>query len=811
MRTLKKALCLVLVLSMVMGIGVLGASAAYNDADQIKYKEAVDVMSAIGVMQGIGDGKFDPNGTFTRAQAAKMLSYMILGETAAEALPASSGDFSDVSADQWFSKYISFGVSEGYLAGMGDGSFKPDDPVTGYQWAKMLLCALGYDPKTEGFEGVGYEINVAKYAITKLKLFDGNMGADYNVAATREEAALYAFNMIQKNTVKYEGTTTVVINGVEVTMGNGTAVVEIAGETGTFMYQHFNGLKKVTTATADAYGRPTAEWQWKVKNVYKTIAETAATPVAVYTNAISSNELYSKLGAKAVIDASESSLVGLTKNAGSIWYDGKSDTNDVNVGTNSKVLGGNGIITEIYETATDNTYIVVQIRPRLAKVTSVTNTAATKTKGAYTTYTIGGKDYNVFTSVVNDDNDKSTVTINGTIAKDSYVMIYGLGTADSPAVVNTVTLVEGKLTGYNSSDKTYTIGGNAYAKSDANANSIADTGFNAYNTDATYAVDAYGYVIGTVDVTVPSNYIYVLNVGSFADYLNTTTNKIEKVYEVAAITTTGEVKTIQVSKIGNNAPDETSNNTKNGLYTYTLDKDGKYELKTTPAPVEDNVDTINKTPVLKDNTMYADTATKYFVAKYDSETKAWSVTAYTGYANINLTGDPTATALDTNSDKVAEIVFVNGGTVAGATADYVYVTGSFTTDGTKYTYNVIVNGEATTMELQSGLTAGLYSVDDGKATQVTGTAALDIAAGTDGKYDKNTYFTYSNGLLTTSATAGGEYSYLAAVGADVPVYTIQNGACTSSTAADLSAANGELVVIAVNSARDAISAIYIVK
>jgi hypothetical protein len=65
--------------------------------------------------------------------------------------------------------------------------------------------------------------------------------------------------------------------------------------------------------------------------------------------------------------------------------------------------------------------------------------------------------------------------------------------------------------------------------------------------------------------------------------------------------------------------------------------------------------------------------------------------------------------------------------------------------------------------------------------------------------------------LKTSATAADGYTVLAPVAAATPVYTLANGACTASTAADLSAANGTLVVIAVNAAHTAISAIYIVK
>lgn len=86
-------------------------------------------------------------------------------------------DFSDVPASFWASKYIAFGVETGYINGRGDGTFDPDGQLTGYEWAKMLLCALGYDTKVEQFVGNSWAINVAKYALrSDIDLFEGHQG-----------------------------------------------------------------------------------------------------------------------------------------------------------------------------------------------------------------------------------------------------------------------------------------------------------------------------------------------------------------------------------------------------------------------------------------------------------------------------------------------------------------------------------------------------------------------------------------------------------------------------------------------------------
>ena len=37
-------------------------------------------MVAAGIIDGVGNNSFDPNGTLTREQAAKLITYMLMGE-----------------------------------------------------------------------------------------------------------------------------------------------------------------------------------------------------------------------------------------------------------------------------------------------------------------------------------------------------------------------------------------------------------------------------------------------------------------------------------------------------------------------------------------------------------------------------------------------------------------------------------------------------------------------------------------------------------------------------------------------------------
>ena len=79
---MKKLLALVLALVMSMSLVTI-SNAAFKDADKIDYKEAVDVMNAVGVFIGDEKGNFNAKENLTREQAAKIIAYLELGSKAA--------------------------------------------------------------------------------------------------------------------------------------------------------------------------------------------------------------------------------------------------------------------------------------------------------------------------------------------------------------------------------------------------------------------------------------------------------------------------------------------------------------------------------------------------------------------------------------------------------------------------------------------------------------------------------------------------------------------------------------------------------
>ncbi len=204
MRTLKKTLSLLLAVALVLSLTVVGASAAYtgNKVDTLKdaadvgadYSEAVGVMVGLGIIEGYDDGTLRPETTYTREQAAKIIAYMQLGPKDADSLRCTKAPFTDVAADRWSAGYIAYCVEQGIIDGMGDGTFQPEAQLTGYQWAKMLLCAVGYGRNDE-YVGSSWSLNTAKDALEK-GIFDGDLvGADHT-PLQRQQAILYAFNAL---------------------------------------------------------------------------------------------------------------------------------------------------------------------------------------------------------------------------------------------------------------------------------------------------------------------------------------------------------------------------------------------------------------------------------------------------------------------------------------------------------------------------------------------------------------------------------------------------------------------------------------
>ena len=203
------------ILSLMMVTGLLfclclPVSAGFTDEKQIgtAYMTAVDLMTARGVLNGFPDGSFQPQGTLTREQGAKIITYMALGEEVSR-LTCASAPFDDVKADRWSAPCISWCAERQILLGYGDGCFGPEDTLTGEQFSKMLLCALGL-AREGNYVGLGVTWADAVREDGKAAgIYAGDASMGSSAPISREQAALLAYNaQSSSETVKAGGSIT---------------------------------------------------------------------------------------------------------------------------------------------------------------------------------------------------------------------------------------------------------------------------------------------------------------------------------------------------------------------------------------------------------------------------------------------------------------------------------------------------------------------------------------------------------------------------------------------------------------------------
>ncbi|PKM74382.1 MAG: hypothetical protein CVU91_00515 [Firmicutes bacterium HGW-Firmicutes-16] len=652
MKSLNRTLSLVLVLAMCLGMmGIASAATTFTDSETISYKEAVDVMGAIGVMNGLDTGKFDPTGNLTREQAAKIICYLTMSATAADKLTATVAPFTDVAADRWSAGSIAYCVQQGIIAGMGDGTFQPTANVTGYQFAKMLLVALGYDASIEVFVGASWSLNVAKRAF-QAKLFDGNDAFVGTTALTREEAALYAKNTLLAETVSYA------TKGTNITTdGTTIAIGASAPEKGdTFMASYYSGLKVNGGTTraylgtnSDDYGRAANIWVLKGTE----IGQYAVNSTLTYTS--------SKTDTNGVAEVTKA-LKGFTVQAGAkITVNGNTGAavalNATTFAAQIAALTGNGTEVQI-SVDNDNAKLitgVAVIKTDLAKVSSVgTKSVVLADKSAVSpiqgTYTIKS-------------DDDCYDAVKG-LAVDDYVLVTPVwvsGTTYSVAKVAIPTQVTGYISTCSKNPNTQlvsvTLNSKAYVESAAKTSDIVSTISTSSTVGATLWIDSYGYAVHVKAASVSATaYIFVLDA-----YQSLVSNQI--VNMAKGILTDGTLVDVEVDGVA--AVDGTLYGATVSNDVYTLATASAHTTGTGLAAVTANkyvalkagekIESSDKTlaDVLQSFVITPTTYTTTFTNYYSTSVKFIYVNTTSKTATVK-TGVQSVSALPTNSYAIIE-------------------------------------------------------------------------------------------------------------------------------------------------------------
>ena len=97
------------------------------------YVEAVNYAVQNGLMNGVGNDQFNPEGSMTRAMLVTVL-WRYEGEP-----EAGKNTFSDVPNGQWYTNAVAWAAENGIVGGVGNNRFDPDGEITREQMATILF------------------------------------------------------------------------------------------------------------------------------------------------------------------------------------------------------------------------------------------------------------------------------------------------------------------------------------------------------------------------------------------------------------------------------------------------------------------------------------------------------------------------------------------------------------------------------------------------------------------------------------------------------------------------------------------------
>ena len=807
---MKKLLALVLALVMTMSLVTI-SNAAFKDADSIDYKEAVDVMNAVGVFIGDEKGNFNAKDNLTREQAAKIIAYLELGSKAADAL-VGGATFTDVASTRWSAGFVGYCAQAGVVAGNGDGTFSPAGQLTALQFGKMLLVELGYDAKAAGMVGADWAINTSKL-MAKAKLMDGIDGS-VNQVLTREKAAQMTLNALEAPTVEYTTKgSSISVNGAEINLGasepsyvtntiakeqtissekltnNGGYTIEL-GE------KLYKNLKKISTT--DDFGRPATKWTWKSESV-GTYADAADLS---YTKAVKAGDIYKDLNLSDTVAA---------KNV-TVWVNGEqvsAASLDIKKGSETKIgaklyddkngTNGNGVLTEVFYDDVADTMVITQIVTYIGEVAKTVK--ATDKRDAYVVITAKTGDNNAYTMPKDSKGIKASpleFETDETFADDTYVLYTYSFKAEAVKSLAAAEKVEGYVTKTINSasdlDKNngMTIDGTEYKMSLATAGEAL--GNVSVKNDYTVYLDQYGYIIYVEQVQELGDYALVLATASKGSFIG---NKAQ------LLLTDGTVKFVDTDK---NYTKKIADNT---IVTFRENSDKTYTLRAVNTTLG-NVDnskfsmTNDLAGISIDGTVkaYANSASQFVVSDKKDYTSNYADiddwTAYTGIKNA-----PTITAAAGAKKSVDVYYYCKSGSMVTVmfiipNTEATVIDGSKTslylslksksdlihdTDGDYFTYNAVVDGKIETVkvDVDATLTNG-------------GTVTKNVAAGLDGLYsdyrvDSKGYITdltqYANNYYNTTTVDKAAVNGVEGINKTSKEYTVIIGGKTITCADDM--------------------------
>ena len=101
------------------------------------YARAVNTLASLGIINGVGDNRYEPTRTITRAE------FTVIAMRFAHLGTGGENIFSDVEPGDWFYDEVVGSIQYGWINGYEDGTFRPNNTITRAEVAAITNRMLG--------------------------------------------------------------------------------------------------------------------------------------------------------------------------------------------------------------------------------------------------------------------------------------------------------------------------------------------------------------------------------------------------------------------------------------------------------------------------------------------------------------------------------------------------------------------------------------------------------------------------------------------------------------------------------------------
>ena len=152
-------------------------------------------------LQGYPDGTVRPENSITRAEVAAIF-YRLLTDEARASLQSTDSGFSDVKPGDWYHTAVATMVQAGVITGYGDGTFRPNAPITRGEFAAIATRFLSdpYSMDDPFYDTEGHWAEVYINRAYELGWISGYTGGAFrpDKSITRAEVSAIVNRMLER-------------------------------------------------------------------------------------------------------------------------------------------------------------------------------------------------------------------------------------------------------------------------------------------------------------------------------------------------------------------------------------------------------------------------------------------------------------------------------------------------------------------------------------------------------------------------------------------------------------------------------------